>query len=108
MEVFPDGRRGANIMRIPSPNKQAGEEGFNHLKEIQDRHEASLLKISGVQGVGIAEENGQLVFAVLVSEDARVQDRIPETLEGIPLRVVRVKEIVAQDPPTPEDSTEGS
>ena len=60
------------------------------LAGIQARHEQALLAVDGVFGVGITldRENRRLVFMVLVERGVALP-KLPQTLEDIPVRVVR-------------------
>lgn len=51
-------------------------------RSVKARHEASLLALPGVLGVGIAERNGKPVIVALVDEDSKVP-RLPPFLEDV-------------------------
>ncbi|MBI4468561.1 MAG: hypothetical protein HY650_04470 [Acidobacteria bacterium] len=78
---------------------------FERLKEIQHRHQSDLLAIPGVLGVGISAEDGDYGFVVLVRAGLDAEAKIQATLEGIPVRIVHVKEIVAHETTRPEGFT---
>ena len=60
------------------------------LKPIQARHEAMIMSLPGVFGLGIGHDaaTAQFVFKVLVDVEAAVPP-LPAALEGVPLLVVR-------------------
>ena len=59
------------------------------IREVKARHEAHLLGMDGVQGVGIGEEGGRPVITVYVAGPAETLRReIPPVLDGYPVRVV--------------------
>lgn len=55
--------------------------------EIKKKHEDELLRIEGVVGVG-ADESSIRVYVEGLTEDLR--KRIPEVIEGIPVKVISV------------------
>jgi len=67
-----------------------------HLMEVQARHEAAIIALPGVIGIGIGMSNGQLVFSVLVDKDAAMP-LLPSDLEGIPVLARAISKIVPDD-----------
>jgi hypothetical protein len=57
------------------------------IEAVMRRHEAQLMRLPNVSGIGIGERNGKEVVVVFVRQKVeesvlRKQDLIPETLEG--------------------------
>lgn len=80
--------------------------GIEEIRAVKDRHEGDLLKKRNVVGLGIGykevegQETEQLSLVVMVRKkeppsqlDAR--DVVPSEIEGVPLDVIEVGEIVA-------------
>lgn len=61
------------------------------LKEVKRRHSPQLLQMPGVCGLGVEkDDSGEYVLAVHINaDDARVEESLPETLEGHRVKVVR-------------------
>lgn len=61
------------------------------LKEVKRRHSPHLLQMPGVCGVGVEKDDaGEYVLAVHVNvDDPQVEQTLPQTLEGHPIKVVR-------------------
>jgi hypothetical protein len=62
------------------------------IQSVFRKHEASLMKLPDVTGVGIGEEAGKEVIIVFVKEKAAEsakgpQSRIPKNLEGYEVKV---------------------
>lgn len=56
---------------------------------VRKRHEARLLSMPGVVGVGIGEAGGKSVIRVYVSRDTlKIRKALPETLEDVPVEIV--------------------
>jgi len=63
-------------------------------KEIQALHEADIMALPGVIGIGIgSREEGGMEFVVLVDKDAPMPD-LPSNLEGIPVVAEKISKIV--------------
>ncbi len=59
------------------------------VEAVKRRHEARLMNIRGVVGVGIGRKEGKDCICVYVSEDnPRILTAVPRTLEEIPVEVV--------------------
>lgn len=55
---------------------------------VKERHEAGLMAIPGVAGVGIGQHDGHACIVVMVVKKTRRIDReVPDTLEGFPVRI---------------------
>jgi len=66
-------------------------------KEIQALHEADIMALPGVIGIGIgSREEGGVEFVVLVDKDAPMPD-LPSNLEGIPVVAEKTSKIVIQN-----------
>ena len=56
------------------------------IEQIKAKHEARLLSVEGVEGVGIGEDNGKPVIKVYVTKKTKaVHENIPERLDGYPV-----------------------
>ena len=56
---------------------------------VKARHEARLLGIPGVVGVGLGRSGDQVVIQVFVSKDTpRVRKTVPDVLEDVPVEIV--------------------
>jgi hypothetical protein len=84
----------------------ANEKRIEEIRAIKDRHEEDLLKKKNVVGVGIGykkvegQETGLLSLVVMVRKkeppsQLDATDLIPAEIEGVPVDVVEVGEIVA-------------
>jgi hypothetical protein len=57
--------------------------------EVKQRHEARLMKMRGVVGVGIGQKDGREVIRIYVEkENPKILSRIPHALDDIPVEVV--------------------
>jgi len=57
--------------------------------EVKRRHEARIMKMRGVVGVGIGRKDGQDCIRIYVKEDhPTIRAAIPKSLEEIPVEVV--------------------
>lgn len=78
---------------------EPGETALEHARNVKARSEEALLTIEGVVGVGIGLSDtvpGQVVIEVYVKRPVHeIRGRIPETLNGIPVKIVETGEIVA-------------
>jgi hypothetical protein len=75
-----------------------GDEGRPPIREVKARHEARLLGVDGIQGVGIGEERGRPVITVYVAGPTEsLRREIPPVLDGYPVRVVVSGEFRALD-----------
>lgn len=76
---------------VGAPGPAAAQSAeLKSLVEIQARHEAEVLAIPGVVGIGIgpAADADRLEFKLYVSElDAAARQAIPRDLEGVPVKV---------------------
>lgn len=65
------------------------------IEDVKRKHEASLMKIPGVLGVGIGKASGGgRAIHVLVEEIThRVRETVPPMLDGFIVEVVRVGEV---------------
>ena len=67
------------------------------IDSVLERHSPRLMKIAGVQGVGQALCDGSPCIRVYVA-DAAAQERVPESIDGIPVSTVVTGMIRAQPP----------
>ena len=60
------------------------------VKAVKRRHSAHLLRMEGVSGVGVERDDAQsYVLAVHLENDAAAERlRLPETLDGVPVRTI--------------------
>ena len=66
--------------------------------EVKARHEEDLLKMPGVLGVGIGEQNGEVVIKVFVKKQSgsvSAQQAIPGTIDGLKIVTEVTEEFVA-------------
>ncbi|CAM5649435.1 hypothetical protein GCM10010329_10050 [Streptomyces spiroverticillatus] len=89
-----------------SPGGDSDREGASHVdaRQARDLHESRLLQLANVTGVstGRDEYTGEDVIVVfvtrIVSRDGlRSTDVVPGELEGVPVRVVAIGDVEAQD-----------
>jgi hypothetical protein len=55
--------------------------------EIKRRHRDSLLKIAGVQGVGVEEDESGAHRLVVLTDDTVDRSRLPSEIEGLPVSI---------------------
>ncbi len=68
------------------------------VKEVKARHEDDLLKMPGVLGVGIGEQDGEAVIKVFVKKDSRsaiASRAIPDRVDGFKLITEFTEEFIA-------------
>ncbi len=59
------------------------------VEEVKRRHEASLMKIRGVVGVGIGRRDGKDCIRVYVEQDSpKILAALPSDLEDVPVEIV--------------------
>jgi len=84
----------------------AAEKGIEGIRAVKDRHEEDLLKKKNVVGLGIGykevgcEKTEQLSLVVMVRKkelpsQLDAKDLVPSEIEGVPIDVKEVGEIVA-------------
>jgi hypothetical protein len=57
--------------------------------EVKQRHEARLMKMRGVVGVGIGQKDGKDIIRIYVEkENPKILSRIPHALDNVPVEVV--------------------
>ena len=76
--------------------------GNNEIAEAKARHEADLLALANVTGVGIGERDGKPVIKVFVTEklpetELAPEERVPESLDGYEVDVEAIGFIEAQE-----------
>jgi len=63
--------------------------GMALVEEVKRRHEASLMKIRGVVGVGIGRKDGKDCIRVYVEKDSpKILAALPRDLEDVPVEIV--------------------
>ena len=77
-----------------NPHSQA------HVTKVKERHEAGLMAVPGVTGVGVGASDvtaGEAVIEVYVEQANRsVRSAIPARLEDVSVRIVETGEVVAR------------
>lgn len=75
-----------------------GDDMTTNIREVKAKHESRLLQQPGVVSVGIGQdEAGREVIVVgLARDESKAAARIPETLDGYPVRIQTVGPIQAQ------------
>ncbi|WP_306322605.1 hypothetical protein [Streptomyces sp. CC224E] len=73
------------------------------VRQARSLHESRLMRLANVTGVGTGkdEHSGEDVIVVFVSRKVprdrlRAEDVIPESLDGVPVRVLAIGEVHAQ------------
>jgi hypothetical protein len=88
------------VVLLLSPTLPAGAQSaeFRRLKSIQSRHEDEIMAIPGVVGIGIGRGAADgLAFKVLVAvRTPAIEAAVPDDIEGVPVDVEEIGEIVAQ------------
>lgn len=67
-------------------------------KEVKARHEDDLLKMPGVVGVGIGNEDGEAVIKVFIKKEGRsasARSAIPANINGLRVVTEETEEFVA-------------
>jgi len=68
------------------------------IRQILATHSPDWLKIPGVQGAVIGDDEGQLCIQILVEASTRELERhIPDRIEGYPVRIVETGPIRPTD-----------
>jgi hypothetical protein len=68
----------------------------DNILTVKERHEAELMAIPGVVGVGIGERDGAEVIVVYVEDrTAEIDRNVPDTLEGYPVLIEVTGPIIA-------------
>jgi hypothetical protein len=62
-------------------------QSISHAMEVKVRHEAQLMRLTGVEGVALGEEKGAEVIRVYLQDQESVA-RLPQALEGVAVRAV--------------------
>lgn len=59
------------------------------IEEVKRRHEARIMKVHGVVGVGIGRKDGKDTIRIYVEKDLpKLRTKLPNSLESIPVEVV--------------------
>ncbi len=75
----------------PPPATARDADPVEHAREVKARHEAALLRIPGVVGVGVgvAADGSGIVIQVYVEErTGDLEARIPDHLEDVPVEII--------------------
>lgn len=55
-----------------------------HVKQVKQRHERELLRLDGVQGVGIGDDHGRPAIMVYVDDSSSAEMRkIPQRIDDV-------------------------
>jgi hypothetical protein len=66
------------------------------IEQVKNAHEMALMKISGVEGVGISQEKSTQVIAIYTSQNnEKLKERIPEQIEGYRVKLISTGEFKA-------------
>jgi len=58
------------------------------IEQVKSKYEMEWLRIEGVEGVGIGEENEKPVIRVYVAKKTKtIQEKVPSQIEGYPVRI---------------------
>ncbi|TLZ45054.1 MAG: hypothetical protein E6K19_02885 [Methanobacteriota archaeon] len=59
------------------------------VEDVKRRHEARIMKVRGVVGVGIGQKDGKETIRIYVQEDLpKIRTKLPESLDDIPVEIV--------------------
>jgi hypothetical protein len=59
------------------------------VEEVKRRHEARIMKVRGVVGVGIGQKDGKETIRIYVQEDLpKIRTKLPESLDDVPVEIV--------------------
>jgi hypothetical protein len=65
------------------------DERMGSVEEVKRRHEARIMKVRGVVGVGIGQKDGKETIRIYVQEDLpKIRTKLPESLDDIPVEIV--------------------
>ncbi len=84
------------------PLKNGGNPGtlsdveIERVAKIQSRHEKEIMRLTGVQGIGIGMRDRQSAFLVLVDKNLP-RPVIPAQIEGVPTQIKLVDKIIAHN-----------
>lgn len=70
----------------------------NSIQDVKTEHEARLMQLPGVVSVGIGKnDTGDLSIIVgIEKDDATIKSRIPDKLEGYPVKIQTLGNIYSQ------------
>jgi hypothetical protein len=58
-------------------------------EDVKRRHEARIMRMRGVVGVGIGQKNGKDTIRIYVAEDLpKIRMKLPESLDDVPVEIV--------------------
>jgi hypothetical protein len=79
----------------PDSGKGSAPVTFEQVKTVMDRHASELMELDGVVGVSIgALEDSTFCIQVMIREESdALLKRIPDAIEGIPVRIEETGEI---------------
>jgi len=79
---------GNESLIFDAARSQGASDAAAGIAAVRDRHEAELMAVPGVVGVGIGERHGREVIVVYVEKkDAKMEHEIPQTLETYRLQI---------------------
>jgi len=66
------------------------------IEQVLARHEAELMRIPGVNGIGIGQRHGNPVILVMLDRPAsQLPVTIPSQLDGVPVEIEVIGEVTA-------------
>ncbi|MEV7191853.1 hypothetical protein AB0N81_08585 [Streptomyces sp. NPDC093510] len=93
-----------DITYVAVPHHPQGEASRVDAHQARSLHEGRLMRLANVTGVGIGRDDhsGQDVIVVFVThrvprDRLRDEDVVPDMLDGVPVRVLAIGEIDAQN-----------
>lgn len=93
------GKEGSEMTAQPQLPPQANQRAVEAVSKVKEKHEEAILRIEGVVGIGVGlsdKEPDQVVIEVYTKKPVHeMKHLIPETLEGIPVKIIETGEIVA-------------
>ncbi len=80
-------RRRESQHRVYGPRRTS--RGVATVEEVKRRHEARIMKMRGVVGVGIGRKDGKDCIRIYVAEDSpKVLAALPQAIEEVPVEIV--------------------
>jgi hypothetical protein len=59
------------------------------VEDVKRRHEARIMRMRGVVGVGIGQKDGKDTIRIYVAEDLpKIRTKIPDSLDDVPVEIV--------------------
>jgi hypothetical protein len=59
------------------------------VEDVKRRHEARIMRMRGVVGVGIGQKDGKDTIRIYVAEDLpKIRTKLPDSLDDVPVEIV--------------------